>query len=80
MRILNAGAAAVLVELDGLDPVLGLHAALRRSPLPGVVDLVPAARTLLVTFDPAATSADRVVAGLRDRPVEPAARHGGALV
>lgn len=68
MRVLPAGPAAVLLELDGLDQVLALHAALRTAVPDGVVDLVPAARTVLVLFDPAVTTAERVVAGLPDPP------------
>jgi KipI family sensor histidine kinase inhibitor len=48
-----AGPEALLVELDGLDAVAAVGAALRdaldRGELPGVVDVVPAARTVLVT-------------------------------
>lgn len=46
------GDAAVLVELPSLEAVLGLHAALAADRPPGVVDLVPGARTLLVVGDP----------------------------
>ncbi|WP_326838076.1 allophanate hydrolase subunit 1 [Amycolatopsis rhabdoformis] len=42
----------MLVETDD---VLGLQAALESTPVAGVVELVPAARTLLVRFDPADT-------------------------
>ncbi len=55
MRILPSGSTAALVELGGLEEVLGLYAALDEAPPPGVVDLVPAARTLLVVIDPAVT-------------------------
>lgn len=58
MRLLPCGDRAVLVELEDLPAVLGLYAALRADPLPGVRELVPAARTLLVEFDPQQTSAD----------------------
>ncbi|MEV6410898.1 allophanate hydrolase subunit 1 [Kribbella sp. NPDC051718] len=51
MRILPAGDRAVLVELDDLDQVLGYYAALSDSPPPGVIDIVPAARTVLLTTD-----------------------------
>jgi KipI family sensor histidine kinase inhibitor len=50
-RLLACGDAAVLVELDGVLEVLALHAALKASPPEGLVDLVPAARTLLVSVD-----------------------------
>ncbi len=49
MRILPAGDQALLVELDDLDHVLGYYAALLADPPPDTVDLVPAARTVLVT-------------------------------
>jgi KipI family sensor histidine kinase inhibitor len=53
VRVLPAGPDAVLVELAGLDEVAGVRVALRAAldagRLPGVVDVVPAARTVLVT-------------------------------
>jgi KipI family sensor histidine kinase inhibitor len=55
MRLLPSGSTALLAELDRLEDVLGLYAALRESTPAGVVDLVPAGRTLLVVIDPAAT-------------------------
>jgi KipI family sensor histidine kinase inhibitor len=51
MRFLPAGRFAVLVEVEDLDTVISLHAALRRDPPPGVIDMVPAARTLLLVHD-----------------------------
>ncbi|HZX04994.1 allophanate hydrolase subunit 1 [Kribbella sp.] len=49
MRILPSGDRALLVELDDLDQVLGYYAALAADPPADVVDIVPAARTILVT-------------------------------
>ncbi|MFD7156513.1 allophanate hydrolase subunit 1 [Kribbella sp. NPDC059898] len=49
MRILPSGDRALLLELDDLDQVLGYYAALAADPPPEVVDIVPAARTILVT-------------------------------
>ncbi|MDX6279106.1 MAG: hypothetical protein QOH03_177 [Kribbellaceae bacterium] len=51
MRILPAGDRAVLVELESLDAVLGYYAALADSPPAGVIDIIPAARTVLLTTD-----------------------------
>jgi KipI family sensor histidine kinase inhibitor len=51
MRVLPSGSSALLVELDDLDAVLGFSAALRDRALPGVADVVPAARTVLVVAD-----------------------------
>jgi KipI family sensor histidine kinase inhibitor len=51
-RLLPLGDRAILLELDSLDDVLGLYAALERTRPDGVVDLVPAARTIGITVDP----------------------------
>jgi KipI family sensor histidine kinase inhibitor len=56
MRVLPSGSTALLVELEDLDAVLGLYAALADDPPPGVVDVVPAARTVLVVTDPTVTT------------------------
>lgn len=59
-RLLTCGDHAVLVELDGLDDVLALYATIRTAveagdpTLPELVDLVPAARTLLLVVANAA--------------------------
>ncbi|MFJ3957384.1 5-oxoprolinase/urea amidolyase family protein [Arthrobacter sp. NPDC090010] len=45
----RAGDRAALAELDGLDAVLALQAGLLADPPAGVVDVVAAARTVLVT-------------------------------
>ena len=47
------GERALLAEVDDLARVLELHAALAARPPAGIDDLVPAARTVLVAFDPA---------------------------
>ncbi len=60
MRLLPSGSTAFLVELDDLDEVLALYAALADDLPHGVVDLVPAARTVLVVIDPSAASLSAV--------------------
>lgn len=52
MKVLPCGDAALLVEADGLTAVLALAAAIRAAELPGVSDVVPAARTVLVITVP----------------------------
>jgi KipI family sensor histidine kinase inhibitor len=52
-RLLPSGRAAILVECDSLADVLALHDALAATAPDGLVELVPAARTLLVSVDPA---------------------------
>ncbi|GGI04204.1 5-oxoprolinase subunit B family protein [Egicoccus halophilus] len=80
MRLLPYGDRGVLVELADLDAVLGLHAALAADPPAGVVDLVPAARTLLVRLDPAVASVAAVAAAVRAvRPVPDVDRDGGQV-
>ncbi len=69
-RFLRCGREAVLVEVDHLDQALALYAALRDAALPGVTDLVPAARTVLVRLDPAVTSPARVRSAVADLPVD----------
>ncbi|TQJ29775.1 KipI family sensor histidine kinase inhibitor [Microbacterium sp. SLBN-146] len=50
------GERALLVEVGSLDEVLAVHARLETSRPEGIVDLVPAARTILVRVDPAVLS------------------------
>jgi KipI family sensor histidine kinase inhibitor len=42
----------MLVEVDSLDEVEAVRAALADADLPGLVELVPAARTVLASFSP----------------------------
>lgn len=63
MRVLRAGDAALLVETGDLATALRLNAALRDQGLPGVVDVVPGERTVLVVADPSA-DLDRLAARL----------------
>ena len=60
MRVLPSGTAGLLLECDDLDEVLGLYGVLEADPPDGVLDVVPAARTVLLVLDPAATTPDRV--------------------
>ncbi|MBB1603943.1 urea amidolyase family protein [Variovorax sp. UMC13] len=60
MRFLPVNLNALLVELDDLPQTLALLASLRAEPIAGIEELVPAARTLLVSFRPAAIAADEL--------------------
>lgn len=51
MRIHPAGEDALLVEFDGLDETMAYYRSLTADPPAAIVDLVPAARTVLVMFD-----------------------------
>lgn len=79
MRFLNAGSRAVLVELDrsAADPEPArLYRALMQDKPAGAMEFVPAARTVLVHFDPVLTSSavltDRIEAAVRAIGVEDA--------
>jgi KipI family sensor histidine kinase inhibitor len=52
MQLRPSGTAGLLVELDDLDEVLAYYAALLAEWPDGVLDIVPAARTLLLVVDP----------------------------
>jgi KipI family sensor histidine kinase inhibitor len=80
MRVLPSGSTAVLVELEDLDAVLALYAALAEQPPDGVVDMVPAARTVLLVTDPARTSLSAVADAVRRTTPRPDARTGGEVV
>ena len=52
MRLRPAGERGLLVEVEDLETVHRLHAALRALDPPGVVEVVPGYRTLLVVAEP----------------------------
>jgi len=79
LRFLPAGRSAVLVEVDDLETVIALASALRRDPPAGVIDVVPAARTLLLIHDES-TSMSKLADRLRDQPLDPASERGGEPV
>lgn len=72
MRVLPAGRAAVLVEVADTDEVLALHHRLRvaaQEVACGLVEVVPAARTVLVEFDPKRTDVATVTALVASLPL-----------
>jgi KipI family sensor histidine kinase inhibitor len=73
VRVLPYGDRALLVEVSDLAAVTAVRVALERSPLPGQLELVPAARTVLVLLDRAPAEAD-AAALRRLRPAPPEER------
>ncbi|MFC4786413.1 5-oxoprolinase subunit B family protein [Nocardioides sp. MAHUQ-72] len=70
MKVMPCADSGLLVELADLDEVLALYAELVDAPPPGVVALVPAARTLLLRIDPVTgdlASVERAVREARPR-------------
>jgi len=77
MRILPSGDRGVLIELDDLDQVLGYYTALAADPPADVVDIVPAARTILITTS---GSLDELSRTLRSVTPTPGTRAAGDLI
>ncbi|PZH03326.1 allophanate hydrolase [Streptomyces sp. NTH33] len=65
--IRRVGSHALLAEAGGLEQVLALRGALEADRPRGVRELVAAARTLLVTYDPAVTAHQTVAAVVTER-------------
>ncbi|GAA1434428.1 hypothetical protein GCM10009641_27740 [Mycobacterium cookii] len=65
MRFLPCGDSGLLVEVGDLGDVLALYAELVEDPPEGVVDLVPAARTLMLRIDPARADPQGVARAVR---------------
>ena len=80
MRFLPVNLDAVLVELDDLSQTLALLASLQAEPIAGVHDIVPAARTLLVSFRPAAISRAELIERIGVRSVDARAEEAGERI
>ena len=80
MRFLPVNRNALLVELADLDATLALLNALQRQPIAGVEELVPAARTILVQFRPAAVTAAQIVRDIATRDISGRAERSDVLV
>ena len=55
----------LLVERADLGATMALHHSLEAADLPGVTELIPAARTVLISFDPARTNAEILAEAVR---------------
>lgn len=60
VRLRRCGRDGVLVEVDSLAQVDAVRAAVRDADLPGLVELVPAARTVLVSVEPGSAGLARL--------------------
>jgi KipI family sensor histidine kinase inhibitor len=52
MRVLPVNRSTVLVELADLDEALALQASLASKPIEGIIEMIPAAQTLMLRVDP----------------------------
>jgi KipI family sensor histidine kinase inhibitor len=81
VRLRPAGERGLLVEVDELETVHRLHAAVRQLDPPGVVELVPGYRTLLVVAAPdRAEALDELAATLPGLELPPAEAVAGEPV
>jgi KipI family sensor histidine kinase inhibitor len=81
VKLRPAGERGLLVEVEDLETVHRLHAALRELDPPGVVELVPGYRTVLVVADPARAGAlDDLAARLPELELPPAEAVAGETV
>ena len=81
MKVRVAGERGLLVEVENLETVHRLHAALRELDPPGIVELVPAYRTVLIVADPGEAEAlDDLAARLPHLELPPAEAVAGETV
>ena len=77
LRFLPAGSDSFMVELADLESTLTLLDRMLAAPPEGVVETIPAARTLMVRFDPLVTDRARLSAYIRGLDLtERSAREG----
>ena len=76
MKVLPFGPSALLAEYDSLAEVMAVDDALRNSDLAGIDEVIPAARTVLVTY----SRVDRAALEKLLVPGPPAPRTEGPIV
>lgn len=67
MRFLPVSLTVLIVELKDLDETLALFASLEAEPVDGIVDIVPAARTLMIRFRPKVLTAEGLAGAISSR-------------
>ena len=80
MRFLPVNLNAFLVELDNLEQTLSLLASLRNHPILGIEELVPAARTVLVSWCPIVCTMAELVYQISQRDVTARATRSSTLI
>jgi KipI family sensor histidine kinase inhibitor len=80
VRLLPVDRSAILLELAGLEDVLALHASLQREPVAGLKEILPAARTIMLRFDPARLSVATLAEALARRDLSRAPPRNGPCV
>ncbi|MCT4701380.1 5-oxoprolinase/urea amidolyase family protein [Enterobacteriaceae bacterium H20N1] len=80
MRFLAVNLSSFLVELGSLDDTLALFDSLSRSPAQGIEEIIPAARTLLIRFQPTQTSVAKLAEQIARRPLTQRGQRSGQQV
>lgn len=80
MRVLPVNTDILLVEVDDLAQAVALGRSLAARPIPGVHEVVPAARTVMVRFHPSRVDAATLGRELLARDVSAPLDAGGELV
>lgn len=80
LRIRTASDRAVLVESVDLEASMRLHRALEVAAIAGVDELIPAARTILVRYDPRVIGRDELAAVVRATPPDSGDATGSGAV
>ena len=70
MRFLPVRDDALLIELDDLPATLALFDSLSSDPITGTGELIPGARTLLVSYRPSAVTPAQIVRAVRSRDLD----------
>ncbi|MBF6631017.1 MAG: 5-oxoprolinase/urea amidolyase family protein [Comamonas sp.] len=80
MRFLTASDRAVLIELQDLPTTMALYQVVAAHHIAGLCELVPAARTLLVHFEPSVISRTSLIEVLRECAVQAATAQASEAV
>ncbi|TWD51073.1 KipI family sensor histidine kinase inhibitor [Agrobacterium vitis] len=67
MRFLPVSLTTLLIELANLDETLALFASLQANPVAGILDMVPAARTLMIRYQQELISAEALAQEISTR-------------
>ncbi|ATG17026.1 allophanate hydrolase [Providencia alcalifaciens] len=80
MRFLPVNLSAFMVELQSLEQTMALTDSLTRQPIKGIEEITPAARTVLVRYNPARENITAIVQQISQRNIECIASQAGKLV
>ena len=80
MRFLPVRDDTLLIELVDLETTLALFDSLTTDPIPGTGEMIPGARTLLVSYRPSVVSPEQIVASARSRELGGRVAGAGSLI